>query len=35
LISRYQSIDVTIVREIVEHRLDDLLRFADAIRRRL
>lgn len=31
----YQSVDPTLVREILEHRLDDLLALVSAIRARL
>jgi uncharacterized protein YutE (UPF0331/DUF86 family) len=31
----YQEVDLGIVRDVVENHLDDLLRFSDAIRRRL
>jgi uncharacterized protein YutE (UPF0331/DUF86 family) len=35
LVHGYEVADVTIVRDIVEHRLDDLLRFVTVIRSRL
>jgi uncharacterized protein YutE (UPF0331/DUF86 family) len=35
LVHGYEIVDVAVVQEIVEHRLDDLLRFALAIRARL
>lgn len=35
LIHEYTKIDLAIVRDVVEHRLDDLLGFVAAIRRRL
>jgi uncharacterized protein YutE (UPF0331/DUF86 family) len=35
LVHGYETVDVAVVQEIVEHRLDDLLQFALAIRARL
>ncbi len=35
LVHGYQDVDVAIVRDVVEHRLDDLLGFVEAVRRRL
>lgn len=35
LVHGYDTVDVAIVRDIVEHRLEDLLRFATVIRARL
>ena len=35
LVHGYQVVDLAILRDIVEHRLDDLLAFVEAIRRRL
>ena len=35
LVHGYQSVDVELVRDVVEHRLDDLLAFVSAIRTRL
>ena len=35
LVHGYDTVDLAIVRDVVEHRLDDLLRFADSVRRRL
>lgn len=35
LVHGYASVDLDIVRDVVEHRLDDLLRFTDTIRSRL
>ena len=35
LVHGYETVDVAIVREVVEHRLDDLLAFARVIRSRL
>jgi uncharacterized protein YutE (UPF0331/DUF86 family) len=35
LVHGYQVVDVSIVRDIVEHRLEDLLRFVRVIRSRL
>jgi uncharacterized protein YutE (UPF0331/DUF86 family) len=35
LVHGYDTVDLAVVRDVVEHRLDDLLRFADAIRARL
>jgi uncharacterized protein YutE (UPF0331/DUF86 family) len=35
LVRGYQTVDVAIVRDIVEHRLDDLLRYTHAVRQRL
>ncbi|MBM3817511.1 MAG: DUF86 domain-containing protein [Acidimicrobiia bacterium] len=35
LVHGYQSVDLVIVRDIVEHRLDDLLRFVASVRARL
>ncbi len=35
LVHGYEIVDVAVVQEIVEHRLDDLLQFAMAIRARL
>ncbi len=35
LVHGYETVDVAVVREVVEHRLDDLLRFAHVIRSRL
>ena len=35
LVHRYDTVDVSIVRYVVENRLDDLLHFAAAVRRRL
>jgi uncharacterized protein YutE (UPF0331/DUF86 family) len=35
LVHGYQTVDLRILRELVEHRLDDLLAFAAAVRTRL
>ena len=35
VIHGYMAVDLTILRHIVEHELDDLLSFASAIRARL
>jgi uncharacterized protein YutE (UPF0331/DUF86 family) len=35
LVHGYTAVDVGIVREVLEHRLSDLLAFTDAIRKRL
>ena len=35
LVHGYDAVDLEIVRDVVEHRLDDLLQFADSVRRRL
>lgn len=35
LVHGYETVDVAIVRDIVEHRLDDLLQFVTVIRSRL
>jgi uncharacterized protein YutE (UPF0331/DUF86 family) len=35
LVHGYQSVDKALVRDVVEHRLDDLLAFVSAIRTRL
>jgi uncharacterized protein YutE (UPF0331/DUF86 family) len=35
LVHGYEEVDLTIVREIVENRLDDLIRFAECLRSRL
>jgi uncharacterized protein YutE (UPF0331/DUF86 family) len=35
LVRGYQAVDLAIVRDILEHRLDDLLGFAATIRGRL
>ena len=35
LVHGYDAVDLEIVRDVVEHRLDDLLKFADSVRRRL
>ena len=35
LVHGYDAVDLEIVRDIVEHRLDDLLQFAESVRRRL
>jgi len=35
LVHGYQSVDKALVREVVEHRLDDLLAYVEAIRSRL
>ena len=35
LVHGYQTVDLGVVRDVVENRLDDLLSFADTIRRRL
>ena len=35
LVHGYDAVDLEIVRDVVEHRLDDLLRFADSVRQRL
>jgi uncharacterized protein YutE (UPF0331/DUF86 family) len=35
LVHGYDPVDVAVVREVVEHRLEDLLRFVTAIRSRL
>lgn len=35
LVHGYDAVDLAIVRYVVEHRLDDLLRFADCVRQRL
>lgn len=32
LVQSYQEIDTSVVREVVEKRLDDLVAFVDAIR---
>ncbi|MCY4451485.1 MAG: DUF86 domain-containing protein [Immundisolibacterales bacterium] len=34
LVHGYDTVDLAVVRDVVEHRLDDLLRFVDSIRRR-
>jgi uncharacterized protein YutE (UPF0331/DUF86 family) len=33
--ARYQGVDLDIVRDVLEHRLDDLVAFVEAVRRRL
>jgi len=35
LVHGYDAVDLEIVRDVVEHRLDDLLKFAESVRRRL
>ena len=35
LVHGYDAVDLEIVRNVVEHRLDDLLQFTDSVRRRL
>ena len=35
LVHGYDAVDLEIVRDVVEHRLDDLLQFADSVRQRL
>ena len=35
LVHGYDAVDLEIVRSVVEHRLDDLLQFADSVRQRL
>ena len=35
LVHGYDTVDLAIVRDVMEHRLDDLLEFADSVRRRL
>ena len=35
LVHGYASVDLGVVREVVEHRLDDLLGFVEAVRRRV
>ncbi len=35
LVHGYDSVDLTIVKDIVENRLDDLERFAELVRERL
>ena len=35
LVQAYDKVDLAILRDVVEHRLDDLLRFADSVRQRL
>lgn len=35
LVHGYDTVDLAIVRNVVEHRLDDLLRFVESVRRRL
>jgi uncharacterized protein YutE (UPF0331/DUF86 family) len=35
VVHMYQDVDLAIVRDVVEHRLDDLLDFVAAIRQRL
>jgi uncharacterized protein YutE (UPF0331/DUF86 family) len=35
LVHGYTEVDPSIVRDVIEHRLDDLLAFASEIRRRL
>ena len=35
LVHGYDTVDLAIVREVVEHRLDDLLEFAETVRQRL
>lgn len=35
LVHGYDAVDLEIVRDVVEHRLDDLLKFANSVRRRL
>ena len=35
LVHGYDTVDLAIVRDVVEHRLDDLLQFADSVRQRL
>ena len=35
LVHGYDTVDLAIVRDVVEHHLDDLLAFAETIRRRL
>ena len=35
LVHGYDTVDLSVVADVVEHRLDDLVQFAEAIRRRL
>ena len=35
LVHGYQTVDLRVVRDVVEHRLDDLLEFVTAIRARV
>ena len=35
LVHGYHTVDLSVVKDVVEHRLDDLLRFADVVRRRI
>ena len=35
LVHGYDAVDLEIVRDVVEHRLDDLLQFAESVRQRL
>ena len=35
LVHGYDAVDLDIVRDVAEHRLDDLLQFSDCVRRRL
>lgn len=35
LVHGYASVDLGVVRDVVEHRLDDLLGFVTAVRQRL
>ena len=35
LVHGYSTVDAMVVRDVVENRLDDLLEFVDAVRRRL
>ena len=35
LVHGYDTVDLSVVEDVVEHRLDDLVQFAEAIRRRL
>ena len=34
LVHGYDTVDLAVVRDVVEHRLDDLLRLAESVRRR-
>ena len=35
LVHGYHTVDLSVVQDVVEHRLDDLLRFAEVVRRRI
>ena len=35
LVHGYHTVDLSVVQDVVEHRLDDLLQFADVVRRRI